>query len=179
MGWGVNRVLIEGPIENGDAATFRALDDDLQRHGRLWVVELDSPGGNVGAAAEIADVVHRDGLGTVVWKGYVCASACVMIFFAGKTRTLDDGGVLGVHRAVGPDGLETPASRKASLLIADKLASYGVSRTTTDKLLVTAPSEMIWLDGKDGDASDHDFIQSWCEEPGIHNGQPECRRNFP
>ena len=84
-----------------------------------------------------------------------------------------------MHRAVSPDGLETPASREASLFIADKLASYGVSRTTTDKLLVTAPSEMTWLDGKHGDASDHDFVQDWCMR-GSHEEPeplpPECAR---
>jgi hypothetical protein len=162
-------VRIVGAIEQGDDSTFSELVAKLkQNHTVIDLVSFASPGGNVSAAAAMADLVAAMPRTDTIIRddNDFCLSACVMIFYAGRDRTVDEPGHhLGVHRASGKDGRETDVSREGSLFIADKLASFGVARSTTNKLLVTPASKITWLDGTDGD-----FCRLYCLQGS--SGQP-------
>ena len=68
----------------------------LKNNSEIDTLVLNSSGGLVGAAQDMADLVIDAGLNTHV--EFVCASACVTIFLAGKTRTLALGGKIGFHK---------------------------------------------------------------------------------
>ena len=69
---------------------------------------MSSPGGDVGQAIIMGEIIRARGLvtavGTVDASGRVgpayCASACVFVFAGGKTRFGVEGSRLGVHRFV-------------------------------------------------------------------------------
>ncbi|MDA0961804.1 MAG: hypothetical protein O2898_02680 [Proteobacteria bacterium] len=76
-----------------DAAAFRAM---LLRNPQVRVVHLNSYGGELTEARDMADMVTRRGLSTRVTG--TCDSACVLIFLAGDQRSLASGAAIGFHR---------------------------------------------------------------------------------
>ena len=73
---------------------------NLKRHIKEDKVEsiiLKGPGGDLDAGYALAEVVLEVGLNVVVPKGTKCASACSLIFSAGKKRSLENGAMLGFH----------------------------------------------------------------------------------
>ena len=95
-------VLIYDTIEVPQAAQDILWDDiaafrrKLADHADLRMVQLNSYGGELSAAREMADMVSRRGLATRV-EG-TCDSACVLIFLAGDDRSLAAGSTIGFHR---------------------------------------------------------------------------------
>lgn len=92
-------VLAQGAIVAGDAGKLiRALRKaSVDKHGTrtLW---LNSPGGSVMDAMDMADVIGTVGVTTVVPGKAMCASACAsVVFVAGKYRTVEKGGQLLIH----------------------------------------------------------------------------------
>lgn len=77
---------LSGPIELGDHAKFERFM--LANQGRAFrVLHLNSPGGWSGDMREIARDIRRVGLDTAVDGGRaICASACTVLFAAGKNR---------------------------------------------------------------------------------------------
>ena len=80
---------------------------------------LKGPGGDLDAGYAIADVVLKFGLNITVPENTECASACSLIFSAGKKRTLDNGASLGFH---------LPFARLES----NEVATYCYSLTTKE-----------------------------------------------
>jgi len=58
---------------------------------------LKGPGGSLDAGYAIASIVLERGLSTTVPENTDCASACSLIFSAGKIRTMENGSRLGFH----------------------------------------------------------------------------------
>ncbi|WP_127115445.1 hypothetical protein [Shimia sediminis] len=105
-----------GPIKPGDfekvaAAAAQILKpdpDDPEGNTYFMRVCLDSPGGSLLEATEIAAHFSEKGYGTVIDNGDSCYSACAVIFmfgsqyFTGRTvnfnRRLHVNGILGFHR---------------------------------------------------------------------------------
>src|SRR3569623_1398243 len=92
-------VLARGEIVGGDGGKLiRVLRmASVDKHGTrtLW---LDSPGGSVVDAMDMADVIGNVGVTTVVRPKAMCASACAsVVFVAGKYRTVEKGGQLMIH----------------------------------------------------------------------------------
>lgn len=90
-----NVAWVVGQIENGDYFHLRRM---LRRHS-VDVIVLDSPGGSVFEALQMAGIVHDQGLATYIPVNANCASACAYIYFGGRTRISD--GNLGVHQFFG------------------------------------------------------------------------------
>jgi hypothetical protein len=92
-------VLASGEIDPGDAprlarALKRATTD---AHGTRRLL-LDSPGGSVVDALDMADLLGAIGVTTVVPARAMCASACASVLFvAGRYRTVEKGGQLLIH----------------------------------------------------------------------------------
>ena len=68
----------------------------LKNNSEIDTLILNSSGGLVAPAIDMADLVIDAGLKTHV--EFICASACVKIFLAGKARTLALGGKIGFHK---------------------------------------------------------------------------------
>jgi hypothetical protein len=71
------------------------------------IVRLNSPGGHIKAAVEVADIIHARHLDTYVPQ--TCASACTIAFLAGNRRIVSASAKLGFHQAHGP-GLSSEQS---------------------------------------------------------------------
>ena len=69
----------------------------LRQQQQIEVLHLNSAGGLIEAAREMADIIIDFKLDTRVTDE--CASACVTLFLAGESRQLDRGGRLGFHRS--------------------------------------------------------------------------------
>jgi hypothetical protein len=72
----------------------------LEAAPQVRIVSLNSPGGHVGPAMEVAEMIHSRGLATYVDR--FCASACTLVFLAGRERWLAPGARLGFHQARAP-----------------------------------------------------------------------------
>ena len=69
----------------------------LRQQQQIEALHLNSAGGLIEAAREMADIIIDFELDTRVTDE--CASACVTLFLAGESRQLDRGGRLGFHRS--------------------------------------------------------------------------------
>jgi hypothetical protein len=101
-------------------------------------VRLDSPGGHLQPALQVAEIIRARGLGTYVPR--MCASACTVVFLAGKDRFLAPDARLGFHQASAP-GIQ------ASYFDAMLRATYqktGVPDGFIDHVLRTPP-QSIWF----------------------------------
>src|SRR4029077_5021200 len=98
-GWAIttsdtgHEIRVTGEIRPG---LSDALTEVLQATPGVERLELESPGGSVSEGLALAELVEKHSLDTVV-KTY-CASACTMIFVAGRERILNTGAELGFHR---------------------------------------------------------------------------------
>lgn len=98
-------IQLSGQIEQGDASRLRSvLRQDLPEGWRYGALLLESPGGSVSAALEVADLVRKALLDTTTYRlskdansqkprtnGYQirrkCVSACFLIWVAGADRS--------------------------------------------------------------------------------------------
>jgi hypothetical protein len=173
---GYTTYRLEGPIVSGDAQRLdhmltEACDHSLtitcakQREEHMnepmWL-ELNSPGGNVGAAIELAEVVRRHRITTMITSNdnhyygaggkiidtpndAVCASACVLVFYAGVKRLADPKARLGVHRAADGDGHETADTLEADVELAYRLKVYGAPSPVVSAFLHTPNAGLTWV----------------------------------
>jgi hypothetical protein len=91
-------VTISGEIKPGDETKF---EDVIPVPGdpRSVIVNLDSRGGFNRPAALMGFVIRDRGFETRLERGSNCNSACTLIFFAGKYRSMAPGTQLGFHSA--------------------------------------------------------------------------------
>jgi hypothetical protein len=86
-------ISIMGDIEEGDLAKFRRLAVTYDEA----VVFLASNGGLVGEAIEIGKIIRIKGYNTFVAYDEPCNSACALVWLAGRSRYLEEGGKVGFH----------------------------------------------------------------------------------
>jgi hypothetical protein len=108
-----DRTVLEvyGSFSSSLAPGFEAV---IARERDLRVVRLESPGGYLLPAMQIATMIQQRGLATYV--GRSCASACTVAFLGGRQRWLAPGARLGFHQAraeVGPSDQANKALRLA------------------------------------------------------------------
>ena len=95
-----DRLIIEGRI---DSHIYDYIQYEAPRVAAVRVVELDSLGGNVEWALEIARRVKELGKTTLLRSQHHCASACAYIFAAGRERVAAEDTWIGIHGArLGP-----------------------------------------------------------------------------
>ena len=85
----------QSPLEI-DADDLDRLKAELSRNGGVKTLVLNSGGGSLWAAEEMARIVIDYGLDTHV--DGECSSACVTLFLAGETRTMARGSKIGFHQ---------------------------------------------------------------------------------
>ena len=135
-----NFVHMEGPIVRGQSAyEFRR----ALRGNEIHVLSLSSVGGSLEEAILIAEMVYDLGLETYVHDDELCASACAIIFFAGKQRLLL--GHLGVHQFLSVDGEGTDIGAQAVVAeLLDLITKYDVRIEVLRQMMATSPDEMFW-----------------------------------
>ncbi len=84
----------------------------------------------------------------------VCASACFMLFAAGRDKVAEPGAMVGVHSASVSGGNETMDSLGVTTLMAREAAQYGVPAGITGRMVTTAPGQMAWLSRADLESMD-------------------------
>lgn len=93
----VPHLRFDGVIEPGDADDIADILKNISRcttscDGASAVLSLDSPGGSYIEALEIADILRREHVATLIEADSKCASACLAAF-TGGTRKIGDGDV--------------------------------------------------------------------------------------
>jgi hypothetical protein len=140
-------IRAEGPVEPGDAERLRSLVTlrYLQQHGLVRfgaTLHLNSPGGSVVGAIELANAIRERGLKTHVATDAGCYSACTIASLGGTKRTVL--GKFGIHamsmeRGAGARGNELDGVQRLSgTLITVAQSLVGDSRLITGMLAILA-----------------------------------------
>ncbi len=128
-------IRIEGEITSDSANLFAAV---MKSHPEIKTVSLNSPGGRVFPALEIARAINASGLTTSVPSGEECYSACALIFLAGKERVAH--GKLGVHQV---SGVNDPSLTQTAIArIYEDLVTYNAPSYLVSRMLRTPPHDM-------------------------------------
>ena len=143
------RVLISiiGDIVEGDAGKFKtAIKTANDTNKFVANVRLSSNGGNLVEGVKLADAVKFAKIATNVGQNATCASACFLVFAAGETKYANYSAKIGVHGASTPNGEEASDGTVAMARVAKEL---GVPAAIIGRMVVTPPTEMVWLSPQD------------------------------
>lgn len=149
--WRGHTVLkLSGAIVAGDSERFLRLAPTIptMAHG-LPVLLLESPGGSVGEAFKLSQLMETLRFHTVVPDGARCASACAsIIFISGTYRTVEPFGLLGQHSC----SLDGVADQKCNELLGQHAVTKGVSHGSIAAFVTyTAPEDILWFSREDAD----------------------------
>lgn len=129
-------ISLDGEISARTIGNFhRALA--ARPHAR--VILLESPGGDVDAALQLAAEIRERGLSTAIPKGYECYSACTYLFFAGREHVVR--GALGVHR-VSAEGWSEARGQVYDGDVRAALTRYGANAGVIRAMVSTPPSSL-------------------------------------
>jgi hypothetical protein len=142
---------LKGDIVRDDANTVETLIRAAQANHRVVQgLRLDSPGGNLIGGIRLARLIRGHGdLSTIVFYGATCASACFLVFAAGREKFVGLHSFVGVHGAADKTGNVTEESEAATRAMARFCRELGVPSSITEKLLATPPNDIVWLSQKD------------------------------
>jgi hypothetical protein len=155
-GRGRPALAIRGTIGPAGASWLRAqLDEAHLVAGDI--VLISSPGGDLGQAMIMGEIIHARGLATAVGtadeSGRVrpanCASACVFVFAGGKPRYGVEGSLLGVHRFTTSSPGRDPIAdaQRTTGMVLGYMTKMGVSSSVVEAMSQTG--EIRWLAPKD------------------------------
>lgn len=134
------RLRLSGPLGMGDAERVREL---LARSPGVRILEIESPGGRVHEADQIATLV-RDRAWHTRAAGD-CASACTLVFLSGAQRQLLPGARLGFHRAYAGT-LNPVIDEMANQQVAAMYRRAGLPEDFIARVLLTPPWGMWYPD---------------------------------
>jgi len=100
----------------------------------LKVVHLNSGGGRLGEAMELAKLIRARGL--ITYTSASCVSACTIAFASGREHYLKSGAKIGFHRAIFA-GTESTAEMR------DLLRAAGIESAFVERA-VAQPASSIW-----------------------------------
>lgn len=143
-------ISITGEIVAGDAASFQAAVKTVNDAGKMATsVRLSSIGGNLVEGVKLAEAVRYAKVATNVGSNATCASACFLVFAAGETKFVNYSAQIGVHGASDKAGEETVQSGAATVSMARIAKELGVPSSIIGRMVVTPPSDMVWLSPAD------------------------------
>ncbi|WP_315833202.1 hypothetical protein [Bradyrhizobium prioriisuperbiae] len=139
-------IALNGDIASGNAEAAETLIKAANDGGRLIsAVRLDSSGGSLTEAIQLADLIHRAKLPTIVAAGSRCASACFIVFAAGIDKFASYDAAIGVHGASDRFGHETARTEAATLAMARIVGAYGVPPRVISRMIATSAQSISWL----------------------------------
>ncbi|GLQ55353.1 hypothetical protein [Devosia nitrariae] len=138
---GATELDLTGGIKYGLATDLERVLDAAPT---VRTIHLTSGGGRIGEAEKVADLIRARGLDTYVPS--TCASACTLIFLAGKTRTLFDGARLGFHSTDFP-GTSPEDAALADRDYVDQLIAAGVEPGFANRTIAYPPTDMWYPPG--------------------------------
>ncbi len=156
------RLLASGSIDE-DA------DDKLRRilasPDHPMTIVFDSPGGHLATGLQMGRLIRENAMSTVVANAYSeeqtvesggsqeivlatdvgCYSACAYAFMGGVSRSIEEGGRLGVHQFKGTDVDAESAAQSITAVISHYMESMGVSRKLLDVASTTTADDMFLI----------------------------------
>jgi len=137
---GYRFVIVDGAIEED---TPIKVEYALRRFGRAGIV-LNSKGGELHAAAILADMIKKAELKTNVANGAICASSCFLVLAAGNQITIAPTARIGVHRTSKMKKDEAGGDTIDNTL-AEVYQDLRVPKSIINKMLATPHTEIGWL----------------------------------
>ena len=131
-----NVIMLNGEVTHTLASDFSralAVRPDAE------IIVLNSPGGYVDNALQVAREVRRRRMATLVAEGMGCYSACAYIFFAGEPRSVV--GELGVHQ-ISAEIADLVLAQTTLSDVLDALDEFGVEQPIISVMLRTPPEDM-------------------------------------
>ncbi len=144
---GMTLIVASGEIVPGDFNRIYSSITDAPQDRKLVGLLLNSDGGNILEAEKIATGIRSAGLAVGVVSGGHCASACFLLFAAGKAKFAAPDALIGVHSASNEGGDETLMTMGATTAMARDLAGYDVPEEIIGRLVETGPGKVAWLTG--------------------------------
>ena len=141
-------ITATGPIVPGDFARLGAFIKTLSQSEGTLSFFVDSPGGNVFEAEQIARFINKSAAVVAIPSGSTCASACFLLFAAAAHRFMAPDALIGVH-STSLDGQENIASMGLTTAFARDAAAYGVPPAIIGKMVQTEPGRISWLTPSD------------------------------
>ncbi|MCR9273709.1 MULTISPECIES: COG3904 family protein [Mameliella] len=157
---GCTWVAAAGEITADTPDAFRAF---LEKTGVEGHIELDSPGGNLGAAIALGRLFREhdlsvsigrteffDGFAETLQGEGTCESACAFALLGGRERWVEPG-QLGVHQFYAPQGQELPTSATQQIMgqIVLYLVEMGISAELVTLSSQVAPGAMHYLNAEE------------------------------
>ena len=127
-----SQLALDGEIGPATAEDFQCA---LRGTPQARLLVLNSTGGAVDAALDIAYEVQRLGISTYVPQGSYCFSACTFIFLAGAQRAAI--GPLGVHQ------LRYDRGGKAHVKVRQALRAFGADSAVFTAMMLAPPDELF------------------------------------
>lgn len=147
-------IVLNGEITHTLASDFRRAHEARPN---ARVIVLNSPGGYVDNALQVAHEVRQHGMSTLVADGMGCYSACAYIFFAGVPRFVE--GELGVHQ-ISAEVADLVLAQTTLSDVLDALDAFGVEQRIISVMLRTPPEDM------------YIFTANEVSDLGINIGEP-------
>lgn len=172
-------VSMSGDIDVGDTEPLKAAIKVANDGGKLVSsLRLNSVGGNLLEGVKLAEIVKFAKMATNVGQGATCASACFLVFAAGETKFANYSAKIGVHGASDQTGEETVQSGAATVSMARVAKELGVPAAIIGRMVVTPPSDMVWLSPADLQSMGTTMVGKPSQLPNIQDG-PIARQTQP
>ena len=143
-------VSISGEIAQGDNDELKRQIKQANAGGKLAnSLRLDSIGGNLVEGVLLSETVRYAKMTANVGMNATCASACFLVFAAGAAKYANYTARIGVHGASNDKGQETVTSGAATVSMARIAKELGVPAAIIGRMVVTPPSDMVWLSPAD------------------------------
>ena len=173
-------IIGDGEIREGDAARLENVLTKEARHSAgYFALALNSPGGSVEAAFDLARVMDAHNVNVYVPASFVCASACAaIVFIAGREHVVLPGGLLGFH------GCYNSQTNEIVDLCNDAIAQHALEHGTAYGSVMAfiqrvPPDEIVWLDAEQVDCFAISRYQITSPPPNFEQCVFEVIRNRP
>ena len=157
-------LILAGEIDIRTSLNFKRF---ILEHGTPDILLLNSPGGLVHLALDVALEIDQLGIETAIPEEFGCYSACAFMFLAGKKRYAD--GELGVHQISGENADLYDGQLTLSDII-DVLNKFDTPPGLLVPMLSTPPEEMYIL--SDTEINDYGFYGQRTQEAKVKNIKP-------
>jgi hypothetical protein len=138
-------IALRGPIVGGDYQRLLSFLAGMPPDDRIMGLALDSPGGNVFEAENMAvRIISSSSIAVFVPSGSECSSACFLLFAASPRKFAAPDAVFAVH-GVSENGKENLGTLGLTTAFARDLAQFDVPPAIIGKLVATPAERHVWL----------------------------------